>query len=198
MIHHITFYNTLFATMQLVIALAIFFRPTVRVGLAISVVWSLGIWWLAEGIGGVTNGSSAFMGAPGAVILYALIAILVWPRTADDDAVMNGRSVAESSPLGQFVPKVAWAVLWLSFIALGLEAANRSPSSLHDMITGMSAGEPGWIKTMNRGLAAPLAHHGTEFSIVFAILFAVVALGVFAPRTIRPARRGDLAGRGLR
>jgi hypothetical protein len=85
MLHHIAFYNSLFATIQLLIALALFWRPAVRIGLAVSIVWALAIWWLAEGIGGITLGATAVMGAPGAVVLYALIALLVWPRHRDDE-----------------------------------------------------------------------------------------------------------------
>ena len=44
MIHHITVYNSIFATIQLLIALCLFYRPAVRIGLAISIVWSLAVW----------------------------------------------------------------------------------------------------------------------------------------------------------
>jgi hypothetical protein len=187
MIHHITFYNSLFATLQLLIALALFYRPAVKIGLAVSIVWALGIWWLAEGLGGITLGASPLMGAPGGAILYAFIAVLVWPRPDARHGTGPLRSVAETGPLGATLPKLIWAVLWLGFAALTLENVNRSPSALHDMVTGMSPGEPAWIKTIDRGLAAPLAHHGTEWSIALAVLFALVAVGVFRPRAVRPA-----------
>ena len=48
--------------------------------LAASVVWALGVWWFGEGLGGVLNGvASPLNGAPGAVIIYALLAVLLWP-----------------------------------------------------------------------------------------------------------------------
>jgi hypothetical protein len=183
MIHHVAVYNSLFATIQLVIALALLYRPLVKLGLAVSIVWALAVWWLGEGIGGITVGVSPVMGAPGAAVLYALIALLVWPRRQRSGAL----SVAESGPLGSFVPKVLWAAMWLGFVLLTLEAVNRAPSALHDMITGMSAGEPAWIHTLNRALVAPLAHHGTEASIILAVLFAFVGLGIFVPGAVRPA-----------
>ena len=72
--------NTIFATIQLLLGLGIAFRPTVRVALAASVAWSLGVWWFGEGLGGVlSGGASPLNGAPGAVILYALLAVLLWP-----------------------------------------------------------------------------------------------------------------------
>jgi hypothetical protein len=187
MIHHITFYNSLFATIQLLIALALFYRPTVKIGLAVSIIWALGIWWLAEGIGGITLGASPVMGAPGAAVLYAFIAMLVWPRAQRSRVGAADRSVADTGPLGAVIPKLVWAVLWLGFAALSLENVNRSPSALHNMITGMSDGEPGWIKTLNRGLAAPLADHGTEWSIALSVLFALLAIAVFVPRALRAA-----------
>jgi hypothetical protein len=212
MLHHIAFYNSLFATIQLLIALALFWRPAVRIGLAVSIVWALAIWWLAEGIGGITLGATAVMGAPGAVVLYALIALLVWPRHRDDENRLEGSggspasggsatgasvasdgsatgdgSVAASGLLGPVAPRALWAIMWIGLVALGLENVNRSPSALASSIAGMSDGEPAWIRAMNRGLVTPLLHHGTEWSIALSILMGFVALGVLARPTVRPA-----------
>jgi hypothetical protein len=188
MLHHIGLYNVGFATVQLLIALAIFYRPTVRLGLAVSFVWALGVWWLAEGIGGVTNGASPIAGAPGAVVLYALIAVLVWPTgRTDGGPSVDGPSVAESSPLGTWGSRATWLLLWGGLIALGLEAANRSPSALHDAIAGTESGEPGWIRAIDRALVSPLAHHGTEVSIGLAVLYAFAGLGILSAATRRPA-----------
>ena len=78
--HHLVLLNTIFATIQLLLGLGIAFRPTVRLALAASIAWSLGVWWFGEGLGGVLNGGAdPLNGAPGAVILYALLAVLLWP-----------------------------------------------------------------------------------------------------------------------
>lgn len=185
MLHHIALYNTFFATFQLGIALAILYRPTAKIGLAVSAVWGLGVWWLAEGIGGIFNNASPLMGAPGAVLIYVLIALLVWP-TDDGDIELSG-SVAETSVLGRTPPKVAWGVLWVGLALLALETTNRAPSAIHDMIVGMESGEPGWIKAIDRAVASPFAHHGTEASIILAILYGVTALAVFSRRTAKLA-----------
>ncbi|MGI8753947.1 MAG: hypothetical protein ACR2MN_16865 [Acidimicrobiales bacterium] len=189
MIHHIALYNVFFATIQVVIALAIFSRPFTKVGLALSIVWSLGVWWLAEGIGGVTNGASPLSGAPGAVILYAFLALLLWPATnwAHRPSGTRDRSVAEGGPFGAVVPKLAWALLWLSFAQQLLISDNRAPSALHHLVVGNEDGEPAFVQALDRFLAGPLAHHGTEFSIVLAVLCALVAVGVLLPATARPA-----------
>jgi hypothetical protein len=192
MLPHIAVYNALFATIQLVIALAIFYRPLLKVGLAVSIVWALGIWWLAEGIGGITLGASPEVGAPGAAVLYAVIAFLVWPRrqrigAAGARTEVVGPSVAESGPLGRTIPRLVWVVLWFGLAALGLQAANRSPGALHDMVTGMSDGEPGWIQTMNRDLAVPLAGRGAAWSILVSVLCVLIGVGVFSRAARRPA-----------
>ena len=54
-------WNALFASLQLAIALGLFGllgRRMVRPALAASIVWSLGIWWFGEGLGGLLTGGA--------------------------------------------------------------------------------------------------------------------------------------------
>src|ERR1700760_3571331 len=81
MLHHIALYNALFASIQLLIACGLFFRRTVRLALAASVAWSLSVWWFGESFGGIFTGLSPLEGLPGAVVLYALISVLLWPSS---------------------------------------------------------------------------------------------------------------------
>ena len=98
--------NAAFAIAQLVIALAILWRPTTALGLALSVPWALSVWWLGEGLGGVlTSAPAAVAGAPGAVILYGLLAVLLWPVPDGP----HGGSLAAASPLGPVVARLVWA-----------------------------------------------------------------------------------------
>jgi hypothetical protein len=69
------------------LGLGIAWRPTVKLALGASVAWALGVWWFGEGLGGVLAGTaSPVNGAPGAVLLYALLAVLLWPADRDPDA----------------------------------------------------------------------------------------------------------------
>jgi hypothetical protein len=82
--HHVAALNAIFAVIQLLLGLGIAWRPTVRLALAASVAWALAVWWLGEGLGGLLAGTaSPVNGAPGAVLLYALLAILLWPSGRD-------------------------------------------------------------------------------------------------------------------
>lgn len=177
MVHDIAVWNALYASFQLAIAIGLFWRPTVRLALAASMVWAVAVWWFAEGFGGIfSGGASPVMGGPGAVILYGLIAVLLWPARSTDDGI----SVAAGSCLGRSTPKVLWALLWGSFAYYLLLPANRGAQGLHGIVVGMASGEPGWIRSMDSGLAAVLAHHGTEFSVGLALVCVAIAIGVFA------------------
>ena len=179
---HVVWLNALFATVQLLIALAFFSRRTVRIALLASIVWALGIWWMGEGLGGLFVGpQSPVAGAPGAAVLYALLAILLWPRNEAQDATS---SVATRSPLHAVAAHVVWLVLCGGFAFESLQAANRAPSALRDMVAGMADGESAWLGSVDHGFAGALAHHGTEVSIALAIGFSLVALSTLGPEGI--------------
>ena len=183
--HHLAVTNATFATIQLLIALGIAFRPTVKAALAASIAWSLGVWWFGEGLGGVLAGTaSPVMGAPGSVIIYALLAVLLWPA----DRTHRSSFVA-GLPLGALPARLLWLVLWGSLAYLAVQAVNRTSQGLHDLIAAMASGEPGWLAAVNRGAAALLAHHGLQASIALAVMLAIIATGVFLPT---PATRTAL------
>jgi hypothetical protein len=176
--HHLVLLNTIFATIQLLLGLGIAWRPTVRVALAASVAWSLGVWWFGEGLGGVLNGAaSPLNGAPGAVILYALLAILLWPG----DRPGGRPPFPAARAVGARVARAPWLVLWGSLAYFAVTPANRAPQALHGMIAAMAAGEPGWLAALDRQSAALVAHQGLAASIALAAALAVVAAGVYLP-----------------
>jgi hypothetical protein len=155
--HHAVLLNTLFATIQLLLGLGIAFRPTVRIALAASVAWSLGVWWFGEGLGGMLAGTaSPVNGAPGAVILYALLAVLLWPSGARAGTA----PFAAAQAVGARAARALWLVLWLSLAWFAVTPANRAPQALHDMIAGMADGERGWLAALERNAAALVAGQG--------------------------------------
>jgi len=178
--HHLVLLNTIFATIQVLLGLGIAFRPTVRVALAASIAWALGVWWFGEGLGGVLNGgASPLNGAPGAVIIYALLAVLLWP--ADRPGASAPFTAARA--VGAHVARALWLVLWLSLAYFALTPANRAPQAVNGMIAGMESGQPGWLAGILRGAASLVAHQGLAVSIALAVAFVVIALGVYLPRS---------------
>ena len=176
--HHLVPLNTIFAVTQLLLGLGIAFRPTVRVALAASVAWSVAVWWLGEGLGGVLNGGSdPLNGGPGAVIIYALVAVLLWPA----DRPGGPAPFVAARAVGARVARALWLVFWLSQAYFVLTPDNRAPQAVNAMIAGMEGGEPGWLAALMRGAAAVVAQRGLATSVVFAVAFVLIAAGVYLP-----------------
>jgi hypothetical protein len=176
--HHLVLVNTIFATVQLLLGLGIAFRPTVRVALAASVAWSLGVWWFGEGLGGVLSGAAdPLNGAPGAVIIYALIAVLLWPTDRPGAPAPFAAARAVGAPMA----KALWLVLWLSQAYFVLTPDNRAPQATNGMIATMNSGEPGWLAALMRGAASLTANQGLATSVAFAVAFVLIAVGVYLP-----------------
>jgi hypothetical protein len=174
--------NGAFGTIQLLIGAAIVGRRSVRVGLALSIPWALAVWWLGEGLGGELAGApSPLSGAPGAVLLYALLATLLWPAGDTGDG-----AVAETGPAGRPAARAAWLVLWGGLAANCLLPVSRRPGAMAHLVAGMGAGEPGWLAAVDRWAAGGLAGHGATAAAVLAGLLLVVALAPLAGPLARP------------
>ncbi len=176
--HHAVAVNTVFAVVQLALALGIAFRPTLRFALGTSIVWSLGVWWVGEGMGGVLAGAAdPLTGAPGAAVLYGLAAVVLWP--ADRSATPAPFVAARA--LGTGVARAVWIVLWGSLAYFAVLGANRSSQGIHGLIAGLAAGEPGWLAGVDRHLASLSAGHGTAIAVVLAVVIVGIAVSVLLP-----------------
>jgi hypothetical protein len=181
--HHEVLLNAVFAAVQLLLGLGIAWRPTVKLALGASVAWALSVWWLGEGLGGLLAGTAnPVNGAPGAVILYALLAFLLWPADRDPSAP----SVAARTA-GRSVALASWLVVWLGLAVLAILPASRAPQAISDTISDMASGEPAWLAWIDNHLASALAGHGLPASIVLAALLGAIALGILLPASARRA-----------
>ncbi len=183
---HAVVTNAIFATIQVLLGLGIAWRPTVRLALGASIAWAMAVWWLGEGLGMVLTGSASPVdGAPGAVIIYALLAVLLWPARRDRPAsYVAGRS------MGTAPAAALWLVLWGALAFLTVEPAARAPRGLSGLISGMTSGEPGWLAAADGQVAAWLSNHGAAASAALAIVLIAVAAGVCLPA---PAARASVA-----
>ena len=193
MLHNVVVFNAVFATVQLALGAGLLWRPTVRAALAGTVVWGLGVWFLGEGAGGILTGSaSPLTGAPGAALLYALLAVLVWPaRPARMGSRVAGSrvagSVAAGSGLGTRWSRLPWLLLWLSSAYFLLQGQVRGPGVLRTTIAGLTAGEPGWLASIDRSVAAAVGSGGGVISIALAVAFALIGISIYLPAATRPA-----------
>jgi len=136
-----TLANGAFAIIQIALGLGLITRRFTCVALAGSIVWSLSVWIVGEGLGGLTMGATLLTGAPGAALLYAVIAILAWP-TRDRKG--------GDSPSWLALP--AWCTLWLTGAWLQLVAGNNSATSFTMMLRAAQSSSPGWIAGIDHQL----------------------------------------------
>jgi hypothetical protein len=118
----IALFNLFAVAIQVLIGIGLMYRPTVKAALLTSFGWSLGVWWIGEGLGGLFTGTaSPLTGAPGAALLYVLAGLIAWPQPCRE----TGRTAAGGA-LGERGARTAWASLWLGSATLWLLPANRA------------------------------------------------------------------------
>jgi len=175
----LTLWNSLSGEIQVAIGLALMSsKRLVKPALAVSFAWAIFVWWFGEGFGGLTSNTlpAPLMGAPGAVILYAIIGLLVWPTEKQE-----GRSPGALGPLGDHGGLSFWSGLWTISAGLWLANVNRAKEATHSMITGMAEASPHWLAKIQDSLAKHTIGHGSTIAIVLAIVSLAVAIGVWTP-----------------
>ena len=178
------------AVVEILLGLGIAWRPTVRLALAASIAWALGVWWLGEGLGGLlVAGASPVTGAPGAVILYAVLAVVLWPGLAPGGAGTGGAGTGGAgtggAAAGGPAARTLWLVLWGGLALLSVRVAVWSPGALRESIIAQADGQPRWLASADATAAAVLGQHGAQAGLALAGLLAAVASGVFWPARAR-------------
>jgi len=182
--HDLTLWNTLSGEIQIAIGLALVLSVrAVKPALLVSFGWAPIVWWFGEGFGGLTSTTlpAPLMGAPGAVILYAVVGLLVWPTSAP-----AGRSPASRGPLGDRGGLCFWSGLWGLSAFLWLVNVNRAPGATQAMLRAMAPSSPHWLAGFQESIARDSHGHGSAIAVALAIVSLALALCVWTPLR-RPA-----------
>jgi hypothetical protein len=172
--HNLTVFNTLFALVQIAIGLGLLYRPTVRSALMLSIAWSIFVWWFGEAFGMLLMSmASPLTGAPGAVSLYGLLALVAWP---------NGRA---GGLLGVRGTRIAWAALWVLMAVLWLEAPSSNPNAITTAINAAPSGMS-WLSSVQNWAASAAQGNGVPIALVACALSLVIGLGVALNWRARP------------
>jgi len=181
-------WNAVFAAAQLLIGAGLVMRATVKPALVLSFVWSAGVWVLGEGCGMLLTGhASALTGAPGAVLLYAVIGIVAWPGQPSTAPVTRGRS-------REVRGRLVWAVVWVLFAGLWLLPGNTKRGSIGAAISAMGAGQPGWLAHLETSVGRLFSASGMPDTVALAIVSLIIGLG---PLVVRPGNPFFVAGAAL-
>lgn len=162
---NLTVYNTLFALTQAALGFGLLYRPTVRAALLGGFAWSLIVWWFGESFGMLfMNGAQPLTGAPGAVVVYALVGLVIWP----------GRP---GGLLGVRGARIMWASLWLLSAYLWLLQSSSAANATRDMIDAAPSGMS-WLSSTQDGFASVAHGNGLLIALLLGALSAAIGLGV--------------------
>ena len=187
--------NLAIIVIQLGLAAGLIWPRTTKPALAVSVGWALGVWWLGEGFGGLFAGKATLLvGAPGPALLYAILALVAWPRrpaargSAAGGSVAGG-SVAAAGRLGETGTARIWATLWIGGAVLRLVPFWFPPvyALSGDLQLGLDE-EPRWLRGLNLHLSHAATSAGLPLVVGMAVCEAAIGLGVLTRR-----RRAALA-----
>lgn len=174
---HPALWDSLFALIQLGLGILILRKRTARYGLLASVAWGLSVWYIGEGLGGLANGSaSLLMGAPGAALLYSIIALAVLPARST-------KNKEENRPAAWLA--IVWAVVWLGGATLQLTQGQNTTANLSSMIGGMASGAPGWLAALDNSISRHLSGAGESVIVGLVIIQALIGILILFPRRWR-------------
>ena len=177
-------WNFFFGFIQLLIGVGLLYRRTVKPAIIAMACWALAVWWFGEGFGQLMTGAaSPLTGAPGAVLVYPVIGVLVWPRDSDAGEVDPGiaSSAAASGPLGPVAPLLVWSGFWTLSAVLWLFPANRAPGSISGALGNAATGEPSWYAHFENSVANAVPH-GSALPWVLAMVSLLIAIGPLVSR----------------
>jgi hypothetical protein len=173
--------NVAFALVQLALGVGFLIPRLVRPAIVGSVAWAAGIWWFAEGLGGLATGhASVVTGAPGAVLLYGVLALAVWPATG----YRNPRNADDAAIAGWF--PFVWLILWIGGALLQLLPNQRGTAALHDQL-GSADGTPAWLTSLHHLAGTVLSHAGSAPFIALVAVMVLIGVGGLAGRPWRTA-----------
>jgi len=159
-------FNTGFALIQVVIGVGLLYRRTVKQALLLSFVWAFFVWWFGEAFGMLfMNMASPLTGAPGGVIIYALVGLVIWPG-GNPGGLLGIRGA-----------RVMWAAVWLLMAYLWLLQSSAGGNAIHDMINAAPSGMS-WLSSLQDGFASITNGNGFVFAAILSALSAAIGIGV--------------------
>ncbi len=187
---HITIMNLLIAVVQTEIGLFLLAGLWVRGTVIMSIAWAVIVWYGGEGMSMLLTGQgSVLTGAPGAVLLYPLLGLLVYPRRSSPADASTGNPVRTLLSRDQF--RWILAGFWIFAALLQLQPYWWQQGQI-SLLIGNMVGQGG----LNRVLLDPLFQQLSTITATLemplnGVLIAVflslgIGLAVVRPERIRP------------
>ncbi|MDQ2716500.1 MAG: hypothetical protein M3Z08_16470, partial [Chloroflexota bacterium] len=138
---HLIVVNLLIAIVQILLGLGflLLFDRWVKDLVIVSIVWALVVWYGGEGMSMLLTGQSSILsGAPGAVLLYPLLGLAVWPRTPSNTlAASTTRRAGDDGLLSRGLLRWVLAGFWVFAALLQLQPNWWQPGQISQAIGAM-------------------------------------------------------------
>jgi len=159
-------WTVLIGAVQVLLGAGMLVSRSCRVALAASIAWALAVWAIGEGFGSVATGFAlAQTGAPGAALVYALIAGVLLAKRSQNGAVRL-----------RVMLRGVWTMLWLAAAALQLGSPISRSLVLRANFDEAAAGEPGILASLDHHLAGFASSHATGVTAVMVVIDVCLAL----------------------
>lgn len=183
---HLVFFNLLIAIVQAEIGLFLIAGVWLRATTIISIVWALIVWYGGEGMNMLLTGQASILtGAPGAVLLYPLLGLLIYPRKT------SSSPNEENSLLSREQFRWVFAGFWIFAGLLQLQPIWWQRGQIAQTIGDMT-NLGGLNSTLVDPILSPVAKLTAQLEVPLNIALVVIFLGLGVglalakPRLIRP------------
>lgn len=135
---HLTLVNLLIAVVQIVIGLPLLSGRWVKWTVLASTVWAFIVWFGGEGMSMLLTGQgSVLTGAPGAVLLYPLLGLVVYSHQKSDAASKVAANASEGGILSRVELRWILSGFWFFAALLQLQPYWWRPGQISQAIGGM-------------------------------------------------------------
>jgi hypothetical protein len=171
---HVAAWNLAIVVVQLAIGVLLLLRQPrwVRTGLWLSIVWTAVVWLFGEGLGGVLTGSASVLtGAPGSVLLYGWVAVLLllddkyWRWGPGFNGVRDGIGIFWGLATLQQLAPVFWT-------GTGLSSQFQSTAMM----------QPAWFAATINWAVQVSFHNPVFVNQLLVLIMAGLAYGLVGPR----------------
>jgi hypothetical protein len=188
---HLTAVNLLIAVVQVLLGLGFLFLPDrwVKPLIITSFVWAFIVWYAGEGMNMLLTGQSSILtGAPGAVLLYSLLGLVIYPRQQQDGTANNAGNEGLLSRRG-----LRWVLagFWVFAALLQLQPNWWQPGQISQTVGGL-VGQGGLntvlVDPVLQQISNATANVEIPLNIILIVVFLALGIGlaVVKDNQVRP------------
>jgi hypothetical protein len=180
---HLIEVNLLIAIVQILLGLGFLFLSDrwIKDLVLVSIIWSLVVWFGGEGMSMLFTGQgSVLSGAPGAVLLYPLLGLAIWPRKQPNaPAKGTTRKAGDDGLLSRGILRYVLSAFWFFAALLQLQPYWWQPGNIAQAI-GAMVGQGGLNTVLVDPVLTQLSNASTNIEVPLNITLIVVflALGI--------------------